>query len=101
MESNIFHKKILSIVPESEPYEQISSLFRKRQKSGKDPELINKHLADLRESHTDQDETLMKVVDIPLVVPEEPHENIRTLLEKHDPMWFGTFGCINVTKNSI
>ena len=107
VESTISHAQFLGLVPDAPPYQTEQngptkpSMFRKREQSAKDPALINKHLADLRESHMEKDETPVTAEDVPLDVDEKYHPAIRGMLKKHEDMWLGKLGNINVTEHAI
>ena len=76
--------------------------YKKRNLNARDTALINKHLADLRESHMQEDETPMTAENIDLSeVSEEYHEEICKMLRKHETMWSGKLGNINITEHSI
>ena len=105
VESDIMLAEMLGIA-EEEPSTDVKmkNTYRKRPglQSGHDAELINKHLADLRESHMEQDEKPVTAEDIPLDdVDPKYHETIRRMLKKHEQMWLGQLGEINVTEHTI
>ena len=96
IETNLSHGEVFGI----EENEKLS--YRKRNLNARYIALINKHLADLRESHMQEDETPMTAEDIDLSeVSEEYHEEIRKMLRKHETMWSGKLGNINITEHSI
>ena len=95
-ESNITHAEVFGITEEDK------QSYRKRQLSARDTALINKHLSDLRESHMKEDEAPMTADDIDLSeVDEKYHDQIRSMLKKHETMWSGKLGEINVAEHSI
>ena len=76
--------------------------YRKRNYNARDAAVINKHLADLRESHMSDDETPVKAEDIDISdVDEKYHEEIRAMLKKHETIWNGKLGHINVLDHNI
>ena len=78
------------------------STYRKRQAKANDTELINRHLADLRESHMEKDEEPITAEDIPLDdVPTEYHDRVRRMLQRHEHMWLGKLGNINVIEHGV
>ena len=88
--------------PSSQEDVQTNNTYRKRKMNARDTELINKHLADLRESHMEKDDQPITAKDIPLDdVNQEYHEEIREMLKEHERMWLGELGEINVTEHSI
>ena len=95
-ESNITHGEVFGI------NEKDKQSYKKRQMSARDTELINKHLADLRESHMKEDEAPMTADDIDLSEADEQyHDQIRSMLRKHESMWSGKLGEINIAQHSI
>ena len=95
-ESNVAHGEIFGIEQDEK------NSYRKRNLDAHDTALINKHLADLRESHMKEDDTPMTAEDIDLSeVPAQYHEKIRTMLKKHETMWSGKLGDIKIAEHSI
>ncbi len=79
-----------------------SNTYRKRKITTKSVDTINQHLADLRESHMEQDEEPITADKIPLdEVPENLRCRVRQMLKKHEQMWLGKLGEINVTEHGI
>lgn len=63
--------------------------------------LINKIPKKLCEPHMDQEKSPTRVEYKPLGIPEEEPEQIRTMLEKKEPMWLGNLGSTNITEQDI
>ncbi len=101
-ESNISHGELLGILKEGTPSgESKTNTYRKRNVDARDAETINKHLADMREAHMGSEESPTTAEDIELDVEEKYHSTIRTMLKKHESMWNGKLGDINVVEHSI
>ncbi len=104
-ESKISHGEMLGVFTD----EEILSLnleTTKYQKRGdlnaKDPDQIDRHLADAREAHMDADEKPVTADDLDLSdVDAKHHAAIRKMMRKHEDMWSGKLGNITVTEHTI
>ena len=87
-ESGISHADILGLAieqPQHSSNDGNPNAYRKRQYNVRDTDTINQHLADMRESHMEEDERLTRAEDIGLAeVEKKHHERIRTILKKND-----------------
>ena len=76
--------------------------YKKRDINIKDIETINRHLADQREANHGVRELKPITADtVKLDVDKAHHKKIRKMLRKHESLWDGTMGEINITKHSI
>lgn len=97
VETTISHAELLGLVDD-----KTAQMYRKYNKSARDEAVINEYLRDLRNSHVGEDETPVTADDIDLSgVDETYHKRIRTMLRKHESMWSGQLGKIQVTEHRI
>lgn len=60
--------------------------YRRRQLNVRDEDVINRHLADSFQAYPEQDEELMTADDIALAMDETYHNEICTMLRKHEAL---------------
>ena len=76
--------------------------YKKRQIDARSLDTINQYLSKLQESKEEATDKKMRVEDIPFEdISEEYHQQIREMLKKHEAMWLGGLGEINVTEHAI
>ena len=92
-ESHVTHGALLGISEETH--------YKKRPLNVRDIETINKHLADAREAHAGKDEEPITADTVELHVDNKYHLKIRNMLRKHESLWAGQLGNINITEHSI
>lgn len=66
-----------------------------------DASAIDRHLVDAREAHLNAEKKPVTADTVELGGDETYHPEIRTMQQKHESMWSGQLGEINVTKYSI
>ena len=102
VESDVMLAEMLGMTNESDVPRDGKKTYQKRQVDVKDTEIINKHLADLRESHMEKDDDPTTADDIPLdEVPDELKDRVRQMVRRQEHMWLGKLGQINVTEHGI
>ena len=99
VESHISHAEMLGLIPD-DPIPGTSK-YRKFNFNTSDENLINRQLADEREKHMGADEKPMTADDIELDIPVEKEKDVRDMLRKHEKIWNGELGAINVTDMRI
>ena len=99
VESHISHAEMLGLIPD-DPIPGTSK-YRKFNFNTRDENLINRQLADEREKHMGADEKHMTADDIELDIPVEKEKDVRDMLRKHEKIWNGELGAINVTDMRI
>lgn len=92
--STLTHGELLGVLDHKNAY-------RKRNNNTRDIAVINRQLGDAREAHLGDDETPIMAETVPLGVEEQYHPTIPKMLKKHDAMWSGKLGEINITKHTI
>ena len=76
-------------------------MFRKRNASARDVDVINKHLAEQRAQGTEAEDKPVTADDIELDVPLEKETAVRDMLRRHEPMWTGALGEIRTSEMRI
>jgi len=94
--SHISHGEMLGVISAND-----DAKFRKRPLNVRDIDVINRQLADQRELHMGKDEKPVTADDINIDVPVDKEEAVRSMLRKHESMWSGQLGEINVTEMRI
>lgn len=93
-ESSITHGEVLRVA--------VESLYRRRPCDAKAEDVINKSLAKNREElFGETKEAPITSETVPLSVEDKYHPAIRKMLKKHEYLWSGELGHINVTSHPI
>lgn len=90
--STITHGEILGIT-------ETNSAYRKYNIDKRNVVIINRQLADDQESHCGNDEVPVTAETVPLGVDKRLYQEIHSMLMKHESMWKGSLGEINVMKH--
>ena len=97
IESNVSHAEVKVLCDD-----KTAQLYRKRNASAKDEIVINGYLRDFRNSHMVEDEEPVTADDIDLSgVDKKYYARIRKILQKHEKMWSGHLGKVEVTEQNI
>lgn len=94
MERTITHGEMLGVV-------KTKTVYNKRNKSTRDIDVINKHLADAREAAVSKADETIDFENVRFGVDEKYHQEIRRMLRKHNVLWSCRLGNVNNTQYGI